>query len=553
MLRMLYLAGLPLSVLLAVAIQLGCRGASTPASPLVVSPAQLDFGSVPVGTRAQQALVLTNPGAASVRVRDISVEPPFAVTGNSFALGPGESTQLAVLFAADDSGPAEGRVRIEMDVGGAPSASVTVKAVAYRPAEIAIDPLGLSFGEVELGKESRAQIVAGNLGDEDLLLEGIAASGPFAVEESATVVSPASEATLEISFAPKQVGRQEASLVVRTNDPKRKRLAVNLRGIGVDRPPLPAVEVDSLVLDFGSVSSCLPRAQRLPIHNAGSDPLTIASVTIARPFGAPRGSRRVPPGATLELPVSFSPLETGPAVSPLVLHTNDPEAPVVVVSLMGEGEVEKDCLRAGTPESEDDESRAPFDIAAVGGGGGVTVVVPDDRAGEPHRPGDPDVGPDGDGEPGPPPPPPLVREGSLVSLGTYRGEIGPAHVDGVTLLPASGQLALQGVQLPNVELPFDQFFEFERIDVVGEVSNLGDVEMQLPVEMLDQDGNRSVVPLTLTTGASATVTSDGTVVTLQGEPLGPDGNVSLVGTVTLPDGGLQGLAMGVVLNVRVSP
>jgi hypothetical protein len=77
--------------------------------------------------------------------------------------------------------------------------------------------------------------------------------------------------------------------------------------------------------------------------------------------------------------------------------------------------------------------------------------------------------------------------------------------------------------------------------------------MQLPVEMLDQDGNRSVVPLTLTTGASATVTSDGTVVTLQGEPLGPDGNVSLVGTVTLPDGGLQGLAMGVVLNVRVSP
>jgi hypothetical protein len=146
---------------------------------------------------------------------------------------------------------------------------------------------------------------------------------------------------------------------------------------------------------------------------------------------------------------------------------------------------------------------------------------------------------------------PALRDGSLVHLGTYGGTIAPDQLRSVTLDPGTGVLTIEGLQLPLVELPFDERFEFATTGGTARVSEIGDVDMVLPVEMRDADGNATRLEMKLTTGTASTRVTHGVFFTRAGEPLGPEGDATLVGLATIPSGGLKGFAMEIVLNVHV--
>jgi hypothetical protein len=85
------------------------------------------------------------------------------------------------------------------------------------------------------------------------------------------------------------------------------------------------------------------------------------------------------------------------------------------------------------------------------------------------------------------------------------------------------------------------------------VGQLGDIDLLLPVAIVDEEGTSIRLEVALTTGTAASVSGDGTLVTLAGEPLGTQGDATLVGLATLPGGGLGGALMEIVLNVHVEP
>jgi hypothetical protein len=75
------------------------------------------------------------------------------------------------------------------------------------------------------------------------------------------------------------------------------------------------------------------------IHNGyGGALLTINASAPAAPFTVySPGSYKIAPGATLQLPVSIVPIQTGVANGQFQLTTNDPNNPLITIPLTGVG------------------------------------------------------------------------------------------------------------------------------------------------------------------------------------------------------------------------
>lgn len=551
--RMLWLSGL-LLCLVGSASALGVRWlAQRGTVPLALAPAEIDFGRVAVGAAGDEILVATNPGARRLGVEIAARNAPFEAGRTRFSLDPGESRVLSISFRPTERGPAEATLLLMSEGREIP---VSVRGIGYRPAEILVSPLSLSFGKVAVADTSQGLVTIRNGGDEDLELFTVRSERPFAVGVADAAVPAGGSIDLPISFAPRRPGRVEGRLWIESSDPARARVSLHLRGSGARVAPRPAIETDVGALDFGSVPACQASERSVEIANRGADPLTVASVTALPPFSAPARGFRLEPGRSLRLPVTFLPTEAGAVLAPLLIHSNDANSRVLALSLVGEGRSAEGC-DAGTAAAAARAAAGRLAVVWTPGDGGGT---PGARAAEgesaPRAEADPpsDAGqllpppPDDSAAPGSPP----VREGSFVDLASYRTEVTAENVATVHLDAASGRFAIDGVQLPVVQLPFDQFFDFEPTRGTGQMNEVGDLDLVLPIVMRDEEGNPTRLEVALTTGTAASLRPDGTLVTLAGEPPGGQGEATLVGLATLPSGGLEGSAMTIVLNVHVA-
>jgi hypothetical protein len=518
---------------------------------LQLAPDVLDFGRIELGASEQVALIATNFGERPLVVRALAVGEPFRLLGGTrsleapLSLEPGESRAIPIVFRATARGPVQASLDVASDGG---DFSVPLRAVGYRPPEIRVTPPSLSFGEVEVGRVGRALLKIRNEGDAELRLRDVRGGFPFAAESSAASVPPGAELAVPIAFAPDRVGRHETSLSIYSNDPTRERVLVHLRGAGSQVAPEPAIETSATTLDFGAVPACEARRRSIAVSNRGEDVLSIASVTTSPPFSGPSRSFRLQPGQSFRLELTFSPEQAGPVLDELVIHSNDPRMGVASVRLTGEGEGARACDSGGAEAVAVDDPGDRAGAAFAFGSAGATPKAVDEAVSEARSPAAAEAAE----TPGPPDaaPPPPVREGSAVRLGSYSRDITPAHVESVTLDEATGLLALGGVQLPVVEFPFGEYFEFAPTGGIGRVTELGDVDVLIPLEIVDRYGTATHIELPLTTQTAETW-AHGTHSSRAGDPLGGSGDATLVGLATFPSGRLRGFTMEIVLNVHV--
>jgi hypothetical protein len=554
-------------------------GLGTP--DLRIDPEVLDFGPVPVGALREGVLVATNLGSEPIVVHRVRTEGSFGTATRPMRLAPGESQPILVSFRADSPGLSEGLLSVERKRGKA--VSVRLRGSAHRAAEIEVAPLLLAFGEIGIDGTGTGLITIRNRGGEELQVDGIVGARPFRVESNPVRLPPGSAASVEVRFLPADAGSHQANLLIRSTDPERKVIAVRVEGKGVERDeaPRPSIEVNPPTLDFGSSSVGTRQKQWLSIRNTGTDALSIVSVTVPDPFAAPNRSRRIEPGGSISWPVSFAPGEVGAAFGSLVIHSNDPDVGTLTLSLVGEGlEPESAPLRAGetlrtgrAPEGLEGESEKRGATTRRGSlvGGSVSVRTPvDDAFDEPVVQPPPveeateieapllveeaavdEVDSEAPAEA------PVVETGGAVTLegnvyiGTYGSPVGQTDVQSATFDERSATLTLDDFQLPEVEAAFGELFDFVPASAVGRVTEFGDVELVLPLEVHDKWGNPTEVPMTLTTGTSTTILEGGTQIALTGSPLDADGNAILVGATTISGGALNGLPMEIVINVRV--
>jgi len=229
------------------------RGTGTPAAPaggaLVVGPETLDFGSLPLGTKAKpQTITVRNPGPGPVTVQqialagdrnDFTVDDPCSKT----TLAPGGACTLTIGFAPIESDSRKASLTLT-PAAPASAQTVSLRGVGMIPAIGALTaaPTRLDFGLVYVNTKSKAQaITLRNSGPGPVTIQQIALSGErtnFVVADQCTGTTLAAGATctVSISLNPQALGAHSASLTITTSAPGIP-LSVALEGTGFKLDP----------------------------------------------------------------------------------------------------------------------------------------------------------------------------------------------------------------------------------------------------------------------------------------------------------------------------
>ena len=190
------------------------EGLGLPADPTGAAQYLLDFGTLAVGDRAEEALPLRNGSTETVTYEARRVEPPFGVeTSLQLQLSPGETGALRWSFAPVAAGPFEAVAEIAT-TRGIPTVRLTGRGFWTR---LSCEPSRLDFGETLTGRMHARGVVCTNTGDTPWTLVAGPITGADANAFDALVTDPGSRPPggtwrLEVTHRPERTGPHAAVL-----------------------------------------------------------------------------------------------------------------------------------------------------------------------------------------------------------------------------------------------------------------------------------------------------------------------------------------------------
>jgi Abnormal spindle-like microcephaly-assoc'd, ASPM-SPD-2-Hydin len=214
---------------------------------------------------------------------------------------------------------------------------------------MAVSPVALDFGLVQVGEVARQSVTVANSGEVPLHLSGLVFAGPgdpFVVAglESDQVL-PGASVGFTVAFAPLLIEPFEEELRVESDDPVTPALSVSLRGQGEG----PVLRVLPEHIQETHVYLGCSRVTAVDVANVGSTPLTIRSIDYTS--GGPEFALDLqefmngPLPWTLEaqqvrqLLTVYTPAEVGADSATLRLDSDDPVHPVHEVSIAAEATI----------------------------------------------------------------------------------------------------------------------------------------------------------------------------------------------------------------------
>jgi len=206
---------------------------------------------------------------------------------------------------------------------------------------------GLAFGTVCSGP-AYLTLTVYNVGASDLVItnvERLFGSADFTVLPTPATplsISPGEEVVFTIAFTPTGPGgvTETATIRIISNDPTAPFVNVAVTGVpGAGQ--VATVVADSG--DFGHVCLGSFADEPLTINNSGDCPLTIYDIVTSPGFLPPSVVSyplRIGPGDSIEVPVRFQPMASGPIAGTITIFSDDPAGPASV-SVSGTGRTPK--------------------------------------------------------------------------------------------------------------------------------------------------------------------------------------------------------------------
>ncbi|MCH7549183.1 MAG: choice-of-anchor D domain-containing protein, partial [Candidatus Krumholzibacteriota bacterium] len=173
-------------------------------------------------------------------------------------------------------------------------------------------------------------------------------------------LAPNEHADISIDFdSTVEPGKYDALVVIHSNDPRRSRIGLS---VGMQVQPAPAMEISSMNVAFGNVSTGSASSSVIEIVNKGSETLGVSPGSpTGRRFKIDPGPITVLPGEQFNLTVRFSPDVAGEYDGALELRSNDPDLPAVTIRLSGAG-VDNTLLAVHVPTMSDTVLNGPVTI-----------------------------------------------------------------------------------------------------------------------------------------------------------------------------------------------
>jgi hypothetical protein len=286
---------------------------------LSVTPASLDFGSVPVGSSRELSFTVTNTGSGTL-TGNASVPAPFSiVAGSSFSLGERASTTVTVRFSPAATGLVSATVSFTSN-GGNLTREVSGTGVEVGRPALSVTPASLDFGNVTVGESHYLAFTVTNTGIGTLEGRASLPAGPFSIvgRDSFSLRKDSSTVVI-VRFRPAAAGLATATVAFTSNGGNLTR-EVSGTGVEVGRPTL---SVTPASLDIGRVSVGSESLKLVfTVTNTGTGTLT-GSATVAAPFRIVDGGLfSIEAGKSARVTVKFSPTEVGSANDVVTFTSN---------------------------------------------------------------------------------------------------------------------------------------------------------------------------------------------------------------------------------------
>ena len=240
-----------------------------------------------------------------------------------------------------------------------------------------VNPATVDFMEVELLSDSVIALQVTNEGSTDLVISDLSITGNNAAQFSLfnplplpITVNPSVTRLIEVKFEPATTGSKSAFLEFLSNDQFSDTLEVPLIGTGIAS----TIAVTPSPLSFDSVVVGGSNTLSVEINNLGNNTLVVDDTSIV---GTNADAFRIasavslpisiaPGGDPVSLDIEFAPSLSGTNTAFLVLSSNDPENPVLAVTVEGIGVF---------PELETSASALDFGETVVGVGKTLTFDI----------------------------------------------------------------------------------------------------------------------------------------------------------------------------------
>lgn len=326
----------------------------------------LDLGPVRVATLHKRAIVFRNDGKAVVQITKaelVTTTGEYILRGQNPlpALNTAQTWELELRYFPEQVGVDTAELIVETDSVETPKyvVHITGRGAASEVEACSRDAAGaeicaatqpdgqlvIDLGQVALDGSGTRPLVVKNLGDASMAVARVGLAQGTTDEFAVTPAAPpeiaaAAAAEFAVSFAPVDGNLDEGFVEVLTDDPDEPRLLVKLVAQGI----APALCVrPGVTVEFGDVDTGTTATRPVTLESCGLEPLVITAGSVfddARDeFGAtlPSFALTLPPGATQEVPVTYSPDDFGDDEGFLIFQTNDPGSPRARVRLSGRG------------------------------------------------------------------------------------------------------------------------------------------------------------------------------------------------------------------------
>ncbi len=218
---------------------------------IAVAGAPVDLGEAVVGRSVVGSFTITNSGSGPLAISQITSDSEqFEVigAGGPISVRAGGSREIAVRYTASTLGPAAATITINSNAAGQSTLAVAIQATGtdgQTPRiHIADGPYGLATVYTGSSQSVAVRIENRSLVELDVEWEFTGDAGLTATAEQTEYTLDGSQSALvQVTLSPAAPGDYTGTLTVRSNDPDRAQMLVEVGGTAVAPPPQPPVPI----------------------------------------------------------------------------------------------------------------------------------------------------------------------------------------------------------------------------------------------------------------------------------------------------------------------
>ncbi len=307
---------------------------------LSVSPLNLSFGNVNVGSSSTMLVTLTNAGTGSVTVSQATLTGAgFSTSGLSLPLilAPGTNAVFNVVFAPSTTGTFNGSVALSTNSSNSPGA-ISLSGTGITTL-LSAGPLNLGFGNVNVGSNGTLLVTLSNTGTSSVTVSQAAVTGTGFSTSGLSLpltLTSGTIATFNVVFAPTTTGTFTGSISVASNATNSPTI-LTLSGTGCT--PTLLLSASPRSYSFGNVAVGSSGTQIATLTNTGTGSVTLSQVRVAGTGFSTNGLSlplTLTSGANAVFNVVFTPATAGTVSGSVAVGSNATNSPTML-TLSGPG------------------------------------------------------------------------------------------------------------------------------------------------------------------------------------------------------------------------